>query len=74
MDFLKLGGNYYQTCTRQIHYQGITLIDFSHGDKTGIWAKGELNRLSRQTGTFIPMPLEQSTTVLSHSAPKLGAC
>lgn len=72
MNLLKFGGNYYQTCTCQIHQQAITLIDISHGDKTGVWAREELNRLSRQTGTFIPMLPDQSTTVLNHSAVKLG--
>jgi hypothetical protein len=49
------------------------LIDASHGDKTRMWAREELNRLSRQTGTFIATPPDLNTTVLDPSAVKFGA-
>jgi hypothetical protein len=44
------------------------LIDVSHGDKTRLWVRDELNRLSRQTSTFIATPLDGGNTVLDHSA------
>jgi hypothetical protein len=48
------------------------LIDVSHGDKTRLWVRDELNRLSRQTSTFIATPPDGDNTVLGHSAIILG--
>jgi hypothetical protein len=48
------------------------LIDVSHGDKTRRWVRDELNRLSRQTSTFIATPPDGDNTVLRHSAVILG--
>lgn len=51
---------------------GNTLIDISHGEKTRLWARDELNRLSRQTSTFIATPRDGDNTVLGHSAVIFG--
>ena len=48
------------------------LIDVSHGDKTRLWVRDELNRLSRQTSTFIATPRDGDNTVLGHSAVIFG--
>jgi hypothetical protein len=48
------------------------LIDVSHGDKTRLWVRDELNRLSRQTSTFIATPPDGDNTVLGHSTVILG--
>jgi hypothetical protein len=49
------------------------LIDVSHGDKTRLWVRDELNRLSRQTSTFIATPPDGDNTVLGHCAPSYCA-
>lgn len=50
------------------------LIYYRHGEKTRTWARLELSRMSRQSGTFILTPSDHSDVVCILKSDHLVCC